>query len=106
MLLNTGYGTKYSTSTWPLQRARLFAHDFCGARRSPEFPVIAPQNAGLERESYPASDTIRGQRRYFPTHPKLATSRRPPQYCAGATFVSDTVAAVNVPIWQCVDSDS
>ena len=166
-------------------------------RRSPEFPVIAPQNAGLERESYPASDTIRGQRRYFPTrsnqssddspaavkrkgrvgdqktahthststltgpsfvrtlhmpeedgtadclhmifvapvglqsflllhrrtrgssaratqprdtirghrryfptYPNLATSRQPPQYCAGATFVFDTVAAVNVPIWH------
>ena len=66
------------------------SHMIFGARWSPEFPAVAPQNAGLERESYPASDTIRGQRRYFPTYPNLATSRQPPQYCAGATFASDT----------------
>ena len=30
------------------------SHMIFGARWSPEFPVIAPQNAGLERESYPS----------------------------------------------------
>ena len=38
----------------------------------------------------PASDTIRGQSRHSPTHPNLATSRQPPQHCAGATLAWET----------------
>ena len=36
------------------------SHMIFGARWSPEFPVIAPQNAGLERESFPSLGHISG----------------------------------------------
>ena len=64
------YSYKYKIKSEADGTADCMQMTFCGSRRSPEFLVIAPQNAGLERESYTASDTIRGQRRYFPTRSK------------------------------------
>ena len=66
------------------------SHMIFGVRWSPEFSVKAPQNAGLERESYPSLGHNSWPEAAYSNAPQLATSRQPPQHCAGITLASDT----------------
>ena len=54
------------------------------------FLLLHRRTRSSRARATPASDSIRGQRRHSPTHPNLATSRQPPQHCAGTTLASDT----------------
>ena len=66
------------------------SHMILGVRWSPELPVKAPQNAGLERASCPSLGHNSWPEAAYSNAPKLATPRQPPQQCAGITFASNT----------------
>ena len=64
------------------------SHMFLAPVGLQSFLLLHRRTRGSHARAAPASDTIRGQR--SPTHPNLATSRQPPQHCAGTTLASDT----------------